>query len=202
MNIESLRLGELLDQTSAKTPVPGGGAVVGAVGALAAALAGMVVSYSLGRKSLAAHQSALDRAAITLGNARAVLLRLAEEDAAAYAVVNELTRLPEGDERRARELPGAAEAATRIPLAVIATCADLLALMERLAGTTNPHLRSDLAIAAVLGEATARGSWWNVSINMPLWREAGLRGDPLKEAGEMLERCGASLAAVDRACRG
>src|ERR1044071_2665053 len=91
---------ELLSRIAAKTPPPGGGAVACATGALAAALAGMVVSYSLGKKSLAAHQDELERAAHALENARAVFLELAEEDAGAYGLVNELMKLPETDPRR------------------------------------------------------------------------------------------------------
>ncbi|MCA9305453.1 MAG: cyclodeaminase/cyclohydrolase family protein [Phycisphaerales bacterium] len=202
MNLDEMMFGALLDATAAKTPVPGGGAVTGAVGALAAALGGMVVSYSVGKKSLAAHQGELEDAARTLAHGRAMMLELAAEDAQAYALVNELMRLDAGDPRREREMPAAAEAATRIPLALIAACADLLRLMDRLPEITNPHLRSDLAIAAVLTEATARASRWNVAINMGLWREVGLAGDPLAEAEEMLFTCSELVGRIERACNG
>jgi len=195
-----MKFGELLDRTSAKTPVPGGGAVTGAVGALAAALGGMVVAYSVGKKSLAAHQDELEDVARTFAHARMMLLELAAEDAAAYSLVNELMRLDAGDARRDREMAAAAEAATRIPLAVIAACADLLRLMDRLPEITNPHLRSDLAIAAVLTEATARASRWNVAINMGLWREVGLEGDPLADAEAMLFTCSDLVGRIERAC--
>ena len=49
-----LPLNELLQQIAAHQPVPGGGAVAGIVTSLAAALGGMVVSYSVGKKSLSA----------------------------------------------------------------------------------------------------------------------------------------------------
>lgn len=209
MNLHNMKFGDLLDQTAAKTPVPGGGAVTGAVGALASALGGMVVAYSIGRKSLVSHKDELNDAARTFAHARAVLLELAVEDAQAYALVNELMRLDEQDSRRMREMPAAAEAATRIPLAVIATCADLLRLMDTLPEITNPHLRSDLAIAAVLVEAVARASRWNVAINMPLWREAVSGGnegdggsDPLTEAEEMLYTCAALVGRIERSCSG
>lgn len=210
MKLHDMTLSDLLERTASKTPVPGGGAVTGAVGALASALGGMVVAYSIGRKSLAGHQEELNDAARTLTQARAVLLELAAEDAQAYGLVNELMRLEEGDERRVREMPAAAEAAIRIPLAVIATCADLLRLMDRLPEITNPHLRSDLAIAAVLTEAVARASRWNVAINVPMWRDAvsgggggdGVDGDPLAEAEEMLFTCADLVGRIERSCSG
>src|SRR5262245_5876212 len=87
--LASYTIADFLEALAARTPTPGGGAVASAVGATAAALARMVVAYSLGKKSLAAHQPALEIAARELDVARALLLRLADEDAAAYALLSE-----------------------------------------------------------------------------------------------------------------
>lgn len=157
---------QFLSDLAAKQPTPGGGAVAGVCGALSAALAQMVVSYSLGKKNLAQHQPLLENAAHRLERARSIFLELADEDAAAYALVNELSRLPEGDPRRARDLPGATQAAVGVPMSAAAAAVDTLRLMRTLCGTSNAHLRSDLAIAAVLAEATARAARWNVLINL------------------------------------
>lgn len=182
--LSSVTVEALLATVAAKTPTPGGGAVASTVGALAAALAQMVVSYSVGKKNLAEHQGRLEEAAKTLERARGMLLTLADEDAEAYGLVNELSRLPDGDERKARELPGATGASVQVPLAVAATCVDLLRLFEELAGKTNKMLRSDLAIAAVLAEATVRSSRWNVAINAPSL--AALGGTGAADAARML----------------
>ncbi len=157
---------QFLADLAAKRPTPGGGAVAGLCGALSSALAQMVVSYSVGKKNLAAHQPLLENAAHRLERARSIFLSLAEEDAEAYALVNELSRLPDTDPRKARELPAAAQAAVAVPMSVAAAALDTLRLMRSLCGTSNPHLRSDLAIAAVLTEATARAARWNVLINL------------------------------------
>src|SRR5947208_875693 len=90
-------LGEFLEQVGAKTPAPGGGAVASTVGALACALGRMVVAYSVQKKALAEHWGELERAGTVLARAGEIMLELAEEDAAAYGLVNELSRLPETD---------------------------------------------------------------------------------------------------------
>src|SRR5262249_2352333 len=160
---------------AAKSPTPGGGAVACAVGALAAALAGMVVSYSLGKKSLAAHQGELERAAHSLENARAVLLELAEEEAQADGLVNELMKLPGGGARRKADLPGAIQASIQVPMAAIAAASDLLRLCESLAPITNPQLHSDLGIAAELAASAARASLWNVRVNAGMLADGAAR---------------------------
>lgn len=198
--LASFAFGELLEHTAAKSPTPGGGAVASAVGALSAALAGMVVSYSVGKKSLAAHEAANQAAAKYLANARAMLVELGDEDAAAYGVVNELMKLPEGDERRTRELPAALAAAVQIPLATMGACADVLRLMESMSTTTNPQLRSDLGIAAVLACAAAESSLWNVEINVPSLA-GGEGAGVLARARACAEDCRARRARVEAACR-
>ncbi|MFN0133198.1 MAG: cyclodeaminase/cyclohydrolase family protein [Phycisphaerales bacterium] len=196
--LSSLPFGDLLARVAAKTPAPGGGAVASASAALAAALARMVVAYSLGKKSLADHQPDLAKADAALVRAGEMLLTLADEDAAAYEVLNGLSRLPEGDPRRA-DLPAAQLAASRPPLAVIAACADLLRLFERLAPITNRHLHSDLAIAAVLAESAARASLWNVTVNAATLDER-TRREIEKQANASLADAKERQSHVERIC--
>ena len=194
----SASFAEFLSQIAAKTPTPGGGAVACATGALGAALAGMVVSYSVGKKSLAPHRAELENAAHTLENMRSVFLELGEEDAAAYGLVNELMRLPEDDSRRKSELHGAMRASIQVPMAAIAAAGDLLRLCEKLAPITNTQLHSDLGIAVTLSEAAAKASLWNVRVN------AGMLGDDaekrrwMEQAQGMISEALTRAAAVER----
>lgn len=188
-----------LVSVAAKTPAPGGGAVASAVGALSAALAGMVVAYSVGKKNLAEHQQLLDETTHRLVRARELMLGLAAEDMAAYTVLNELGKLPETDARRAAEYLPSLRTAVQIPMAVVAASVDLLRLFDTLATRTNRYLRSDLAIAAVLADATARSSRWNVLINS---RElpADERSRVEAELGRMLDTSARLCVAVEGKC--
>jgi len=199
MPIEHHPFGELLDAVAAKSPTPGGGAVTAAVGALGSALGSMVVNYTVGKKAYADHEAQLRQALITLANARTLLLQLAGEDELAYGELNALLRLPEADPRRA-DLPAVAAAATQVPMAVIATCTDLLRLFHQLAPVTNPMLRSDLAIAAILAEAAARASRWNAVINLPLLASDADREAVERELAGLLGVAGDLLGAVETAC--
>lgn len=185
---------ELLDTLGAKVPAPGGGAAAAMTGALSASLGLMVVNYSLGKKNLAMHQADLERAADALARMSTLLTRLGDEDAMAYAAVSELGKLSETDARRQREYPAAVSAAIAAPSGVVAACCDLLRLFELLVPMTNRHLRSDLAIAAILADAGARSGWWNVKVNLPLLGDAAEREAIAARMAGMLaegrERCG------------
>lgn len=202
----TLAMADFLKALASKSPTPGGGAAASAVGALAAALGQMVVAYSVGKKALAAHEPTLQDAVRRLENARALLLRLADEDAQAYGLVNELMKLPPGDPRRIAEEPAAQLASAQIPMATAAACVDLLRLFGALAGITNRHLRSDLGIAAVLADACVRASRWNVMINLGASEGAGLGAsarDAMSSQIEGLVAESARLAAgVQAACAG
>ncbi len=180
--------GDLLTAVAAKTPSPGGGAVGCAAGALAAALAGMVVAYSIGKKDLAPHKDALTKAQADLGRARAMFLTLADEDAAAYGLLNELQKLPATDPRRLAEYDSAVHAAVTVPLAAVAASEELARRCAALATTTNPHLASDLVIAAILAAAAAESSACNVRINFPLMSDHALRDTMEQNMNAMLAR--------------
>ncbi|MBC7771346.1 MAG: cyclodeaminase/cyclohydrolase family protein [Pyrinomonadaceae bacterium] len=198
--LASQSISPFLHELGAKSPTPGGGAAASCTGAIAVSLARMVVSYSLGKKTLAEHQADLEKAAGALDRASGLFLELAEEDALSYAAVNELQKLPETDERRTREWPAAVEAAVQAPLAVAAAAADLLRLLESLVEKTNKHLRSDLAIAAVLAEAAVSGGCWNVRVNVPLLANPSRQGEVEADVRRMLQDATARRATIERGC--
>ncbi len=196
-----MTLRSFLDVLAAKAPTPGGGAAASVVGAVAASLAGMVVNYSLGKKALSQHQVTLEDAIKRLHNASDLMLKLADEDAAAYGAVNELSKLPENDARRVKELPPAQAASGQIPLAVMAACVDLLMLMDELSTITNKQLRSDLGIAAVAAEGAGRSSWWNVYINASFLEDEATKRAWMIEADAMKAKCVQIAEKVEMACR-
>ncbi|MCA9290551.1 MAG: cyclodeaminase/cyclohydrolase family protein [Phycisphaerales bacterium] len=201
MTIATSTVDDFLETIDSAAPTPGGGAVAGVVGALAAALGGMVVHFTLGRKTYAAHATMHQRTGAALSEARRQALALADADAAAYGRLNVLWKLPEDDPQRRASWDGAVDAAIDVPLRLLGLGADVLAHLETLVGTSNRMLRSDLGMAAVLAEATIRSAAWNVSINLPLLTDRARASTVRSEVEERIVAARAASRRIEDACR-
>lgn len=192
----------LIDRLATSDPIPGGGSAAAVAGAMAAALVRMVVALTTGRPIAAEHEPELADIEAAAAVAQADLLRLSEEDAAAYDAVVTARRLPRDTEaereHRQTEVDAATREATRVPLETAAAGAATLALAERLAPFGNRNAISDVAVGALLAAAAIRGAALNVRINVPYLPE----DDPLRnEAEEALGPLLGDLDAREQAVR-
>lgn len=202
----AMRFDELLAALAAKTPTPGGGAVAGATGALACGTAGMVVSYSVGKKDLAAHRERLEGVAKQLEAWRGEFLALADADAEAYGRLNALQKAAAAgggggsDSTQAAELATAIEGALGVPVRCLRLSVEVVRQCLELAPITNRYLRSDLAIAGVLAEAAAVSAMWNVRVNLPLVEDVERRGVMGRECEGLVARSAELRGRLAQAC--
>lgn len=152
-------------------PVPGGGSASAYVGVLGAALAGMVARIAA-KKAPGEHDELIAEAE----NLRADLLRLVDDDSAAFAGVAAALKLPKTTEEEKRErtarLQGALLGAARVPLEIARTSRRLLEVCERAAAIAPAAAASDIGVGALMAEAALRGAALNVMINLASLKDA------------------------------
>lgn len=152
---------DLLADTAAQSPTPGGGSIAAYVGALAAALGRMAVNYTVGKPKYAAHEPRLQTMLEELRRCGEMFTQLATEDMAAYERYSAARKSTDPAEPQR-----ALVTATAVPLEIVAVAATVLARLDEMKGLLNPYLLSDVQASAILTEAVAQAAALNVRTNL------------------------------------
>jgi glutamate formiminotransferase len=192
-HLADLNLITFVDELAAPTGAPGGGAASAVAGILGCALIRMVAGNTLSKARFKEGRERLEE----IRKASQDLLQrfqvLTLKDTEAYLAVEAAMKMPRAtdDEKAARKaaMQEAFRGATLTPLDTVSDAVEAMSLLPDLVRYGNPNAITDMAVGALLLDATRRGAAMNVQINL----------DSIADA-EFVERARGRLdAAADKA---
>jgi formiminotetrahydrofolate cyclodeaminase len=165
----SITIHDYLANLSSSSPTPGGGNVSALCGVLACSLGMMVCNLTIGKKKYADVENEMKETLTQLEVIKAELLKLAEEDNAAFSKVMEAFKLPKGTDeeknKRTEQIDEATFQAAIVPSRVIETCRTVIPFIETIITKGNQNSLSDAGVAASLLKTASEGAFLNVMIN-------------------------------------
>ena len=169
--LENLTIEKYNEILASKAPTPGGGSALAVVGAIACSLVEMAINVTTAK--LEANSDTYDylqREVKVIERAKAVLYRLANDDATAFEQIIAARKLPKSSDIEAKKRENALQKAYHnsalVPLDVMRVCSDLLSRSDlRVLPHLNKYVSSDCVIAIDLYKAIIRNSRVNVYAN-------------------------------------
>jgi glutamate formiminotransferase/formiminotetrahydrofolate cyclodeaminase len=190
-----------LTELASDSPAPGGGSAAALSGAIAASLCEMVSGLTLGRETYKEAWAVMREARAAAGRLGARLQELVDQDAQAFNSVMAARRLPHAAEEqkaaRERAIQDATVRSARVPLETLQMLAPLADLAALCAEKGNPGCVTDAGSAAQMIRAGAVAAAWNVRVNLPAVRDAGLKEELGNEAAKVLDGIIRSVARAD-----
>ncbi len=156
-------------ETASESAAPGGGSVSAYMGALAAALGAMVANLSAHKRGWDDRWKEFSDQAVKGQDIMERLLKLVDEDTAAFAKIMNVFSMPKGTEEekaaRAEAMEKATLYATQVPLRTMQTALEAMPLALGMARKGNPASASDAGVGAIAALAAVKGAQLNVRIN-------------------------------------
>lgn len=158
-----------VEETASESAAPGGGSIAATMGAMGAALATMVANLSSHKRGWDDRWEEFSAWAEKGKAFHDKLLRLIDEDTAAFNGLMDAFSLPKGSDQEKAARSSAIQAATKraieVPLDVMQTSLDSMEVIRAMAETGNPNSVSDAGVGALAARSAVLGAHLNVKIN-------------------------------------
>ncbi len=200
MMIENLPLQTFLERLASGSSTPGGGSAAGVMGAMGAALVGMVCNFTVGREKYVAVDARMREVLLGADAARVQLTAAIAADVAVFDRVMAAYGLPKAsDEEKAARgaaIQEALQEATEVPLACARACVDVIRLSAEAAEHGNPNVISDAGVAVMAAYAGLKSAALNVFVNLGAIKDTAFTGPRRVEVEALLAEGEASVGRI------
>jgi len=165
----SMDLVAFADETASESPAPGGGSISAYVGSLGISLATMVANLSSHKKGWDDRWEEFSVWAEKGQSLKDQLLRLVDEDTAAFNKIMTAFGLPKGTDEEKKNRTQAIQEATKyaieIPFKVMELSYASMDIIKAMVERGNPNSVTDAGVGALCARAAVIGAYMNVRIN-------------------------------------
>ena len=191
-----IKLEDYINRVDSPSPAPGGGSVMGAVGSLACALAGMVGHLTVGKnkfKELTEEEkNNFNKAIEKIKKIKIKLIETIDKDAESFNIFMEAMKLPKNTEEekliRKESISKAAIKSTETPFNILEYSYELISLFDIILKYGNAGVITDIASAYILIYCASKGSILNININMPLIEDKNFLANIKKNSSIYIEK--------------
>lgn len=187
-------------ETASESAAPGGGSVSAYMGALAAALGAMVANLSAHKRGWDDRWKEFSDQAVKGQDIMERLLKLVDEDTAAFAKIMNVFSMPKGTEEekaaRAEAMEKATLYATQVPLRTMQTALEAMPLALEMARKGNPASASDAGVGAIAALAAVKGAQLNIRINAAGLKDRAMADSLTAEAEKIAEEAAEKEAEI------
>ncbi|MCK8815822.1 cyclodeaminase/cyclohydrolase family protein [Natroniella sulfidigena] len=184
MSFSDYTLNEFVEELASKSSTPGGGSTAGLGGALASALALMVIRLT--------KDSEIEQFTTELEDLKSEALRLIDEDSESFDKVMAAFRLPKEteaeQEERSKQIQEALKGASITPLNTMKLGLKVLEIAREVATEGNPNAASDIGVAGLMALSTVKGGSYNVLINAESLKDEKVATELKDEASEIISK--------------
>lgn len=161
---------KFVDETFSNAPVPGGGGVASLVGALGAALGGMVCNLTTGKKKYAQYEGDIQRIMKEAEELKESMLGMIDQDAQNFLPLSKAYGLPTStdEEKKYKEetMQAALKVAIQVPIDIIKVSYRAIKLQEELVNKGSKLAISDVGCGVLCLKGAMMSGWLNVVINL------------------------------------
>ncbi len=193
---------EFVSLVASTAPAPGGGGAAALVGAVGAALGGMVAGLTLGKPRYEPVREQMLALKADCDRLQAALLDQVEADERGFAPLAAAYGIPRDDPNRGEALERGAENACAVPLKIMELCARAIDCMAQLAEHGARLLLSDAGCGAVCCGAALQAASLNVFVNTKMMKNRTAAEEINGKARILLEEYVPKAQAVFAGVRG
>ena len=191
MAVRDLSLDAFLAELGSRAATPGGGGAAAVLGAVGAALSGMVAHLTIGKKKYAAVQAEMESLLARADALRDMLTEAIDADADAFDSLMRAYAMPRQSEQDAAARDAAVQhalgSAIAAPLGCARLCREAIDLAVQASEKGNSSVVSDGGVAVLAAHAGLRSSALNVLVNVKLLADRSRAAGYVAELDRMLE---------------